>query len=161
MTREQKLEAWAERELKRNIDSIIIDNGAGGIVVFGKYCIEASDTRFCVSTWDREIHSFSSKKSAMSWCTADHQRQYNLSNLILVLDRKKQALAADIYCRKTVGERGRHENFYEIINMKIQPKIDLYNSVDAELEKCVNRAKYLQIRGFNNETARTIGSNAK
>jgi hypothetical protein len=97
----------------------------------------------------------------MSWCTADHQQQYNLSNLILVLDRKKQALAADIYCRKTVGERGRHENFYEIINMKIQPKIDLYNSVDAELENCVNRAKYLQIRGFNNETARTIGSNAK
>jgi hypothetical protein len=161
MTQDQKLEAWAERELKRNIDSIIIDNGAGGIVVFGKYCIEANDTRFCVSTWDREIHSFSSKKSAMSWCTADHQQQYNLSNLILVLDRKKQALAADIYCRKTVGERGRHENFYEIINMKIQPKIDLYNSVDAELENCVNRAKYLQIRGFNNETARTSGSQAK
>ena len=161
MTQEQKLEAWAERELKRNIDSIIIDNGAGGIVVFGKYCIEANDTRFCVSTWDREIHSFSSKKSAMSWCTADHQQQYNLSNSILVLDRKKQALAADIYCRKTVGERGRHENFYEIINMKIQPKIDLYNSVDAELENCVNRAKYLQIRGFNNETARTSGSQAK
>jgi hypothetical protein len=161
MTREQKLEAWAERELKRNIDSIIIDNGDGGIVVFGKYCIEAKDSGFCVSTWDREIHSFSSKKSAMSWCTADHQQQYNLSNSILVLDRKKQALAADIYCRKTVGERGRHENFYEIINMKIQPKIDLYNSVDAELEKCVNRAKYLQIRGFNNETARTSGSQAK
>jgi len=161
MTREQKLEAWAERELKRNIDSIIIDNGAGGIVVFGKYCIESTDSRFRVSTWDREIHCFSSKKSAMSWCTADHQQQYNLSNSILVLDRKKQALAADIYCRKTVGERGRHENFYEIINMKIQPKIDLYNSIDAELENCVNRAKYLQIRGFNNETARTIGSNAK
>ena len=161
MSQEQKLDAWAERELKRNIDSIIIDNGTGGIVVFGKYCIEANDTRFCVSTWDREIHSFSSKKSAMSWCTADHQQQYNLSNSILVLDRKKQALAADIYCRKTVGERGRHENFYEIINMKIQPKIDLYNSVDAELENCVNRAKYLQIRGFNNETARTSGSQAK
>jgi len=38
MTREQKLEAWAERELKRNIDSIIIDNGAGGIVVL-KNCL--------------------------------------------------------------------------------------------------------------------------
>ena len=97
----------------------------------------------------------------MSWCTADHQQHYNLSNQILVLDRKKQALAADIYCRKTVGERGRQASFYEIINMKIQPKIDLYNSVNSELEKCVNRAKYLQIRGFNNETARTSGSQAK
>jgi hypothetical protein len=45
--------------------------------------------------------------------------------------------------------------------MKLQPKIDQYNSVTAELEKCVNQAKYMQIKGFNNETARTIGSNAK
>jgi len=28
------------------------------------------------------------------------------------------------------------------------------------LEKCINQAKYLQIRGFNNETARTLGSQA-
>ena len=161
MTQDQKLEDFAERELRRNIDSIIVDDGSGALVVFGRYYIEPNGTRFSVSTWDREIHSFSSKKTAMSWCTADNQQQYNLSNSILVLDRKKQALAADIYCRKTVGERGRHESFYEIVNMKIQPKIDLYNSVNSELEKCVNRAKYLQIRGFNNETARTIGSNAK
>ena len=39
------------------------------------------------------------------------------------------------------------------MNMKIQPKIDLYQAVNQELEKCVNQAKYLQIRGFNNETA--------
>jgi hypothetical protein len=97
----------------------------------------------------------------MAWCTADKHEQYNLSNSILVLDRKKQALAADIYCRKTLAERGKHETFYEIINMKLQPKIDQYNSVSTELEKCVNRAKYIQIRGFNNETARTIGSQAK
>jgi hypothetical protein len=157
MRRHQKLEDFAEREFKRNINSIIVDDGEGSLVVFGKYCIEPVDTRFCVSVWDREIHSFSSKKTAMSWCTADNQSQYNLSNSILVLDRKKQALAADIYCRKTVGERGRYESFYEIVNIKIQPKIDLYNSVNAELEKCVNRAKYLQIRGFNNETARPSG----
>lgn len=161
MTRDQKLEAWAERELKRNIDSIIIDDGTGSLVVFGKYRIQPQGTRFQVSTWDKTIHVFSTKKTAMSWCTADHQHHYNLANQILVLDRKKQALAADIYCRQAIGERGQTESFYEIINMKLQPKIDQYNSVTAELEKCVNQAKYMQIKGFNNETARTIGSNAK
>ena len=40
MTREQKLEAWAERELKRNIDSIIVDDGSGALVVFGKYVLK-------------------------------------------------------------------------------------------------------------------------
>ena len=161
MTRDQKLEKWAERELKRNIDSIILDDGTGSLVVFGKYCIQPQGTRFQVSTWDKTIHSFSTKKTAMSWCTTDHRRHYNLSNQILVLDRKKQVLAADIYCRQAIGERGRTESFYELVNMKLQPKIDQYNSVTAELEKCVNQAKYMQIKGFNNETARTIGSDAK
>lgn len=161
MNREEKLELFAERELKRHIDSLILDDGTGSIIVFGKYYIEPVGNQFQVSNWDTAIHCFSSKKIAMSYCTADHKKNYNLSNMILVLDRKKQALAADIYCRKTLGDRGKSESFYEIINMKIQPKIDLYSSVVAELEKCVNQAKYMQIRGFNNETARTIGSNAK
>ena len=64
MTQDQKLEAWAERELKRNIDSIIIDNGEGGIVVFGKYCIQPQGTRYQVNTWDKVIHLFSTKKNS-------------------------------------------------------------------------------------------------
>ena len=96
----------------------------------------------------------------MSWCTADHRCHYNLSNTILVLDRKKQALAVDIYCRKAQADKGTTEDFYEIVNMKVQPKIDHFNSVNSELEKCINQAKYIQIRGFNNETARTSGPQA-
>ena len=161
MNKQQKLELFAERELKRNIDSLIINDEDDCIIAFGRYYIKPVDTRFQVSTWDTIIHCFSSKKTAMAWCTADKYKHYNLSNVILVLDRKKQSLAADIYCRKIMGERGKTESFYEIINMKIQPKIDMYNSVISELEKCVNQAKYMQIRGFNNETARTIGFNAK
>jgi hypothetical protein len=160
MTQEQKLEAWAERALKRNIDSIILDDGTGSLVVFGKYHIQPQGSRFQVSTWANTIHSFSTKKTAMSWCTADYRLHYNLSNTILVLDRKKQALTADIYCRKGQADKGKTEDFYEIVNMKVQPKIDHFNSVNSKLEKCINQAKYIQIRGFNNETARTSGSQA-
>jgi len=161
MNREQKLEQWAEREFKRNIKTIIVDDGQGSVMVFGRYWIEPVDTRFCVRTWTSEIHCFSSKKAAMAWCTADNQEKFNLSNNILMLDKKKQALAADIYCRKMIGDHSRNGNFYDVVNTKVQSKIDLYNLINLELEKCLNRAKYLQIRGFNNETARTIGSDAK
>ena len=161
MNKQLKIEKFAERELIRNIEHIILPDEDGGIVAFGKYHIREVDNKFEVSDWDNVIHQFSSKKAAMAWCTADKYKQYNLSSMILLLDRKKQTLAADIYCRRAQGQRGRTEAFYEIINMKIQPKIDRYSSVVAELEKCVNQAKYIQIRGFNNETARTIGPNAK
>ena len=36
MTREQKLERWAERELRHSIDKMILDDNSGGWVVFGK-----------------------------------------------------------------------------------------------------------------------------
>ena len=160
MTRkqQQKLDHWAERELKRHANHIILTDDDGAVIVFGKYRIVTESDCARVHSWDREISCFTNKRVAMSWCTADIQHQYALSNMIMILDRKKQTLAADIYCRSAVGRQSRSEDFYEIATTKIQPKISQYNLVSTELEKCVNQAKYMQIRGFNNETDRTIGA---
>jgi hypothetical protein len=160
MNQEQKLEQFAERELQRNIHKIIIDDSLGGYVAFGKYHIKPGTTGFVVSTWDREIHRFANKRTAISWCIADKINHINLANQILNLDQKQQTLEADINCRRTLGTRGRTEDFAEIVNTKIQPKLDRHKMVSAELEKCINSAKYIQIRGFNNETARTSGPQA-
>ena len=157
MNQEQKIENWTERELRRNIDKIIIDDQEGGYVVFGKYYIKPKFNRFIVETWDREIHGFANKRTAISWCVADKVNHLNLANQILHLDRKQQILEADINTRKSLGNRCRTEDFSEIVNTKIQPKIDQHYMVKSELEKCINSAKYIQIRGFNNETARIHG----
>jgi hypothetical protein len=139
---------------------MIVGNEEGGYIVFGRYQIQPEKTGFRVDTWDKTVHCFASKRNAISYCVADKTGNYNLARNILVLDQKKQNLEADIHCRKSRADRSRTQEFYEIVNMKVQPKIDRYNSVNAELEKCINSAKYIQIRGFNNETARTSGSQA-
>jgi len=157
MNQDQKLENFAERELQRNIHKIIIDDQHGGYVAFGRYYITPDSSRFRVNTWDRQIHCFNSKKSAISWCIADHINHINLANRILTLDRKQQILESDINTRKTLGNRSLREDFAEIVNTKIQPKINQHKLVVSELEKCINSAKYIQIRGFNNETARIHG----
>jgi hypothetical protein len=155
---QQKLDRWAARELKHHINQIIVTDDDGAVIVFGKYRIVTESDCARVYSWDREISCFSNKRVAMSWCTADIQHHYGLTNMIMILDRKKQTLAADIYCRSSVARQSRNEDFYEITTTKIQPKIAQYNLVSTELEKCVNQAKYIQIRGFNNETDRTIGT---
>ena len=157
MNQEQKLERWAERELQRNINNLIIDDQQGGYLVFGKYYIKSKSNKFVVETWDREIHGFANKRTAMSWCVADQVNHLNLATQILNLDRKQQTLEADINTRRALGNRCRTEEFAEIVNTKIQPKIDQHQMVVSELEKCINSAKYIQIRGFNNETARIYG----
>lgn len=157
MNPEQKIEHWAVREIGRNLHKMIIDDGEGGYVVFGKYYITSKSNKFVVETWDKEIHGFANTRTAISWCIADRVNHLNLATQILNLDRKQQILAADINTRKTLGNRGRTEDFAEIVNTKLQPKIDQHKMVMAELEKCINSAKYIQIRGFNNETARIHG----
>jgi hypothetical protein len=149
--KEQKLERWAEKEFERKVSNIILDN-AGTYIVFGSYLLKPDDTGCCVESYNSHIHTFANKRTAISWCVAEKYRQYNLSNNIKVLDRKKQLLQADIRCRQGQAQRGRHEDFYEIVNTKIQPKKAVYEAVTAELEKCINLAKYLQLRGFSNET---------
>ncbi len=152
-TQDQKLERWAEREFGRNLKHMIVDSESGSYVAFGRYHLEPQTHGYSVSTWDRLIHIFSSKRTAISWCVADKYHQYNLANNIQMLDHKRQQLAADIHCRRAQAQQGRTEDFYETVNTKIQPKQELLDSVTAELEKCINLAKYLQLRGFSNETA--------
>jgi hypothetical protein len=152
-SQDQKLERWAEREFVRNVKHTIIDDQLGSYVAFGKYYLQPQAHGCSVSTWDRLIHVFSNKRTAISWCVADKYHQYNLANNIQTLDSKKQQLASDIHCRRAQAQQGRTEDFYETVNTKIQPKQELLDSVTAELEKCINLAKYLQLRGFSNETA--------
>jgi len=161
MNKEQKLDKFAEREFKRNINSIILHDGEGGYVVFGKYHLTPVSDGFKVLTKTDSQELFSSKRTALSWCIADHNNQLNLANNIKILDQKKQILSADLHCRRSVAERSRHEGFSEIVTTKMQPKIDSYKSLNNELEKCLISAKYLQIRGFNNETARSSGTQSR
>lgn len=154
MTKNQKLEQFAERELRRNLSSLIINDEEGGYIIFGKYRLSGNKTGVSIQTLDETVMNFSNKRTALSWCVADKLNHINLANVIRSLDAKKQILEADIRCRTGVAERCKHQDFYETVNTKIQPKVDMYNSVNRELEKCLNSAKYLQLKGFNNETAR-------
>lgn len=155
MNQEQKLERFAEQEFRRNMHNLIVQEEDGNLVVFGRYHIIEDRQKFFVQTYTSEPVEFSSKRTAMSWCIADHKNTLKLANNILNLDRKKRLLGADIHCRKTLADRSNSSEFNELVTVKIQNKINNYRAVNSELEKCVNQAKYIQIKGFNNETART------
>ena len=155
MNKQKKLEVFAAKEIVNLADKLIVDDGRGGILAFGKYNIIPTDYKFIVNIKNQDPLTFGSRRSAISWCIADQHNQLTLARIIHVLDTKKHTLAADIHCRQVLANRSKHEDFYESVSIKLQRKIDHMEAVDAELEKCLNSAKYMQIRGFSNETART------
>ena len=158
MNKEQKLERFAEKELRRNMHILIVDDEKGGYIAFGSYYLKPKTNVFEVWSLSEDIiGTFSNKRTAISWCVADKFNQLNLAQEIKNLDRKKQSLSADIHCRQQVADRSRDQGFAEVVLTKLQPKVEQYTLLNTELEKCLNSAKYLQLRGFQNETARTSG----
>jgi hypothetical protein len=149
MTRDQKLERFAERELKRVYTELIIDDEHGGYVAFGRYHVKPNPVGFAVYYHSDDLVSvFSSKRTAMSWCVADHLQQHRLAQNIRILDNKKQTLTADIHCRNGQADGSNRPEFREMVRTKLAPKIENLTLLNQELEKCLNSAKYLQLRGF-------------
>lgn len=154
MNTDQKLELFAERSARYVLDNSIVQLDTG-YLAFGQYHLKPNVDRYDVYHYEDFVASFSNKRTAISWCIAERYKQYKLSFEIRNLDSKKSQLSADISTRRRSGEISKNSIRAEIIETKLEPKIRYYNSVKAELEKCVNLAKYIQLRGFSNETARS------
>jgi len=158
MTRDQKVQRWAEKEARRKLHTMIIDDEKGGYVAFGKYQLRPTTHRVEVTVSnDHAVTVFSNKRTAISWCVADNYKQYRLAKIIKTLDHKKQCLLEDIQYNKQVAHKGKDHEFRELVLTKLESKVGHYSLVDRELEKCLNLAKYIQLKGFQNETARTSG----
>jgi hypothetical protein len=158
MTRDQKVQRWTEREARRSLHTMIIDDEKGGYVAFGRYQLKPTLHQVEVTVNnDSSVSVFSNKRTAISWCVADNYKQYGLAKIIKTLDHKKQALSADINYNKQVAHKGKNHEFQELVITKLESKVGHYSLVDRELEKCLNLAKYIQLKGFQNETARTSG----
>jgi len=155
MKHKQKLEQWAEREFRRNVNNIIFVDDQHGIIAFGRYHLHLDQAGCTIRMHDDTKLIFSNKKTAMSWCVADKYQQYALANTIRILDQKRQLLLADVTHGRRQTIAARHSDFAETVEAKLSLKQLRLQAIDTELEKCIKTAKYFQIRGFSNETART------
>lgn len=155
MTPEQKFQQWALNELKHNLGKTIVGDDREGWTVFGRYQIQPRVPGYQVWRGTCLVGSFGSKRSALSWCIADKHKQLALSQQIQNLDTKKQIIDNDIAVSQQQQQNSKCSFFKEIVMTKLQPKLVQKATVSAQLEKCISQAKYLQLKGFSNETART------
>jgi len=149
----QKLAALAEQELPRLLDQVIIEDGEK-YRVFGTYVLRQTAQGYRLTQHDDPVGTFSSTRSAVAWCIADKKRQYRLANEIQHLDSTLLRLQNDIQVRAAVAKHS-HGCFWETVTVKTAQKQAQRQQIENELTKCINLAKYWQLQGSNNETART------
>jgi len=155
MKSDQEFDRMFRQEFKSITPNLIWQDDDGAYEAFGKYRIVPERPGYRVFCSATDVGVFNSTRSALSWCIADKNKAYNTAREILNLDNQLSALTTDIAVRSAVGERSKQWDFRDSIGAKLETKIIRKKQVENELTKCVNWAKYIQQRGFENETART------
>ena len=148
-----KLRVLAEQELPKLLDQVIIEDGEK-YRAFGKYTIHPQDGLFRVCVRDDPVSVFSTTKSALAWCIADNLNRINLARQIKELDQSVLRLRNDIYVRRSLAERTVGHTWENLVN-KTQARQQQSQNLEKELAKCINLAKYWQLRGNSDETKRT------
>ena len=151
----KEVERALQQEFRDLLPNTIFKDDDGSYSVFGRYRIEPARPGFRVWCSATEVGTFNSTKTALSWCIADKHQAYNTARDILDLDIKLSAMTQDIAVRTAIAEHSKQWEFSDLIGTKLETKIIRKKKVENELAKCVNWAKYIQQRGFINETART------
>ena len=152
---DKEFERALREELKDILPNMIFQNENGTYSVFGKYRIEPARPGYRVYCHATEVGTFNSTKTALSWCIADKNKAFNTARDILELDIKLGAMTRDIQARTAIAEHSKQWEFADNVGTKLESKIIRKKKVENELAKCVNWAKYIQQRGFINETVRT------
>lgn len=155
MNNTKEFERMMRQEFPDTLSNLIYRDDNGDYRVFDRYRIVPAKPGYLVMCSATEVGVFGSTKSAMSWCIADKHKLYKLARDILALDTKLTSLTSDINVRANIADQSKQPQFRETIETKLETKIIRKKKVESELAKCVNWAKYMQQRGFNNETVRT------
>ena len=151
-----KLQKLVEPEmdlLKQNI--IYCDDGK--YHVFTQYTIDKqlNDT-YLTCKQHQDPKTFSALRFAMSWCIADKYGKLDLATAIVTLDQQRYTILNNVKVRQHLAKKIQDPVRKEIVELKIANKKHGLVQIENQLTKCVNLAKYWQIKGFNcDETART------
>ena len=155
MKPDYEFERLFRQEFKDITPNLIWKTDSGEYEAFGRYRIVPQRPGYQVFCSATEVGIFYSTKTALSWCIADKHSAYNTARELLTIDNKLNVLTQDINTRAAIGDRSKNLDLRETILTKLESKIIQKKLLENQLTKCVSWAKYIQQRGFDNETART------
>ena len=149
-----KLQRMVDADM-RSLERHIITEDQGRYTLFGDYEIRSNqDEAHVYHNGDLKFIA-SSLRAAVSWCVAEKHRRHELSNEISRLDQQQHRVQRDINNTRMMLPRISSTELRSSVSDKLRRKEQVLEDVKIRLSNCIDRAKYIQIRGFNDEIART------
>jgi len=151
----EKLEDTLRADFDTARANFILRNQDGEYDLFDTFQVREHDDMAQVFRSQQKIQEFSSVRLALCWCIAQKYQQSSLCNEIVQLDRDYLRLKNMQDALTSIVKKTRDREQRLITRIKSEDNAHKLALVKNRLAKCVSRAKYLQIRGFNDEIART------
>ena len=151
---QQRILRLAQEGMELMRDNLIWQQN-GRYHVFGHYEITATARGCRVQPQHQDARQFGTVKTGLAWCIAHKYQRHDVAMAIATLDQQQQIAAADVQVRTQQARRTKDAQRRETSLLKADCRQQQLSQIQHQLDKCVNLAKYWQIRGFNNETART------
>lgn len=146
------LERIAKDHLLNNSNAIIRVDSA--VHAFGRYTIVRTARSFQVYRSATLAVEPSSSKVAISWCVADKYGKDSLAQELILYDQEVERRSDEImYYRNTLAHGQDAVQRFVAADRLNESQVRLKHAQE-QLDKCVNLAKYWQLKGFKDETAR-------
>jgi hypothetical protein len=153
----RRLERMVSKDLP-SLENLLILRHDNKYALFNRYVIE--EIREDYHVWRSATYAgvFHNRRSAVAWVLSDRANSDELCRKIMNLDREKFNLDNNIMRYQHVARNTKDFAREEILQLRLINDRATVKQVNLELNKCIDRAKYFQIQGFNNETVRTIST---
>lgn len=152
---EHKVQQMLASDLVLAESNMITPCSPGVYDVFGRWKLRDQQHQVEITARDRLVGRFSNVRSALSWCIAEKYQQHELSHNIRNLDRDLQRFHAAHDAYREILTRITDPQRRWVVGVKSDEATLRYRQAAERMSIYVSRAKYLQIRGFNDEIART------
>ena len=149
-----KISELAKQELPKLLDKLILEDD-NGWKVFNSYKLEQQSQGFAVRHYSRDVGVFSSKRIALSWCILSKKNRHKDADKLQLLDAYKFRIQNQVDFLRRQLAQVKDYDLQELVFCKLTAEENKLELTNRELDKCVNLAKYSQLQGFYNETARS------
>ena len=148
------IEALISANLVSSLPTSVIKVNTNVYKLFGHYTVTNSKANIKVKRDNIQVGIFTSLSIAISWCTANNVGNTMLASRIQHLDDDKRRLSDDIWFSITAYNTRKDKLSFSVLPVKIEYKRARLSRITNDLQYCISKAKYVQIKEFNNEIER-------
>lgn len=157
----EKFEKFALNEMDKLVGLFMTKDDNNGYVMYDRYHLTPvpKTKLWTVTKNGTKISDFETRRIAGAWCIADHHHRFRLEHEILFYNQEYMKVCNRIdFSRDSLSSDPERRDI-QIARM-LRDK-DYKRHIENALDKLVGSAKYIQLKGFTNETERSSAQSAR